>query len=100
MNRKLDKLGLYYLKPAINLALYLYDHIIEYVEPIDILFHVLESDEIPINWLYDPLFNTSLSRKFDRNRTLSGANFKKAWAIIEKLQCKNVYIYAMSKNLG
>ena len=59
-------------------------------------FLALENDGAPLSWLYKPLLTTRLNRKFDRNRTLSGADFKKVWAIVEKPQCKNVY-FAMGQ---
>ena len=33
----------------------------------------------------------------DRNRTLSGSNFEKAWKIVEKSNCKAAYVYAMGQ---
>ena len=33
----------------------------------------------------------------DKERTLSGSNFKKAWPIVEKSKCKNAYVYAMGQ---
>ncbi len=80
-----------------NLDPYLYDHIISYIGPIDMLFLGMECDGAPLSWLYGPLLSAPLSRGFDKNRTLSGSDFKKAWAIVEKLQCKKVYIYAMGQ---
>lgn len=80
-----------------NLDPFLYDRIMDYVGQIDILFLGMECDGAPLSWLYGPLLSTPLSRGFDRNRTLSGSNFEKAWAITQKLQCKQVYIYAMGQ---
>lgn len=80
-----------------NLDPFLYDHIVDYVGSIDMLFLGMECDGAPLSWLYGPLLSTPLSRGFDRNRTLSGSNFEKAWAITQKLQCKRVYIYAMGQ---
>ena len=80
-----------------NLDPFLYDHIIDHVGSIDMLFLGMECDGAPLSWLYGPLLSAPLSRGFDRNRTLSGSNFEKAWTIVEKLQCKQVYIYAMGQ---
>lgn len=80
-----------------NLDPFLYDHIRESIGPVDMLFLGMECDGAPLSWLYGPLLSTPLSRGFDRNRTLSGSDFEKAWSIVEKLQCKNVYIYAMGQ---
>ena len=80
-----------------NLDPFLYDHIFNYSGSIDMLFLGMECDGAPLSWLYGPLLSNPLSRKFDKNRTLSGSDFKKAWGIVEKLQCKKVYIYAMGQ---
>lgn len=80
-----------------NLDPFLYDHIIEHIGPIDILFLGMECDGAPLSWLYGPLLTTPLSRGFDKNRTLSGSDFNKAWNIVNKLQCNKVYIYAMGQ---
>ena len=80
-----------------NLDPFLYNHIVDYVGSIDMLFLGMECAGAPLSWLYGPFLSAPLSREFDKNRTLSGSNFEKAWAIVEKLQCKKVYIYAMGQ---
>lgn len=61
------------------------------------LFLALVNNGFPLNWLYDPLFTAPLSRKSARNKTLSEADFKKAWVVVKKLRCKNVYIFAIGQ---
>ena len=80
-----------------NLDPTLYDHIFSYLGPIDMLFLGMESDGAPLTWLYGPLLTGSLKRTYDRNRTLSGSNFEKAWSIAEKSGCKEAYVYAMGQ---
>ncbi len=80
-----------------NLDPYLYDHIVSYVGSLDMLFLGMECDGAPLSWLYGPLLSSPLRRGFDKNRSLSGSDFKKAWAIVERLQCNKVYIYAMGQ---
>ena len=80
-----------------NLDPFLYDHIVAAIGSIDMLFLGMECDGAPLSWLYGPLLSAPLSRGFDRNRTLSGSDFKKAWDIVGKLNCKKVYIYAMGQ---
>ena len=80
-----------------NLEPTLYNFIFENIGPVDMLFLGMECDGAPLSWLYGPLLSTPLIRSFDRNRTLSGSNFEKAWDIVQKLQCKKVYIYAMGQ---
>ena len=80
-----------------NLDPTLYDHIFNYLGQIDMLFLGMECDGAPLTWLYGPLLTGSLKRTYDRNRTLSGSNFKKAWSIAEKSGCKEAYVYAMGQ---
>ncbi len=94
---KLKGKALMFAADSNNLDPFLYDHIIDYTGSIDMLFLGMECDGAPLSWLYVPLLSAPLNRGFDRNRTLSGSNFEKAWAIVEKLQCKQVYIYAMGQ---
>jgi L-ascorbate metabolism protein UlaG (beta-lactamase superfamily) len=80
-----------------NLDPFLYDHIFNYVGQIDMLFLGMECDGAPLTWLYGPLLSSPLKRSYDRNRTLSGSNFEKAWMIAEKSNCKKAYVYAMGQ---
>ncbi len=80
-----------------NLDPYLYDHIFNYIGPIDILFLGMECDGAPLSWLYGPFLSTTLKRSHDKNRTLSGSNFEKACKIAEKSNCKQAYVYAMGQ---
>ena len=80
-----------------NLDSSLYDHIFNYIGSIDMLFLGMECDGAPLTWLYGPLLTGSLKRSYDRNRTLSGSNFEKAWSIAEKSGCKEAYVYAMGQ---
>ncbi len=80
-----------------NLDASLYDHIFKYIGSIDILFLGMECDGAPLTWLYGPLLSAPLKRSHDRNRTLSGSTFEKAWKIAEKANCKAAYVYAMGQ---
>lgn len=80
-----------------NLEPALYDHLSEFLGPIDMLFLGMECDGAPLTWLYGPLLSQPLKRSYDANRTLSGSNFDKAWKIVQSLKCKEAYIYAMGQ---
>ncbi len=80
-----------------NLEPCLYDHIFQKIGALDILFLGMECDGAPLTWLYGPLLTHPLKRTYDRNRTLSGSNFDKAWTIAEKSKCKKAYVYAMGQ---
>lgn len=80
-----------------NLDFFLYEHIFRSIGAIDVLFLGMECEGAPLSWLYGPLLSNPLRRTYDRNRTLSGSNFEKAWQIVEKSNCKEAYIYAMGQ---
>lgn len=80
-----------------NLDSHLYDHIFNWIGEIDFLFLGMECDGAPLSWLYGPLLSSPLKNTHDKERTLSGSDFKKAWPIVEKSKCKNAYVYAMGQ---
>lgn len=80
-----------------NLDSHLYDHIFNWIGEIDFLFLGMECDGAPLSWLYGPLLSSPLKNAYDKERTLSGSDFKKAWPIVEKSKCKNAYVYAMGQ---
>jgi L-ascorbate metabolism protein UlaG (beta-lactamase superfamily) len=75
----------------------LYEHIFDHTGPLDMLFLGMECDGAPLTWLYGPLLSNPLRRSHDRNRTLSGSNFEKAWKLTEQSNCKHAYVYAMGQ---
>ncbi len=94
---KLKNKQLLFAADSNNLDSSLYEQIFSYIGPVDMLFLGMECDGAPLTWLYGPLLSTPLKRTYDRNRTLSGSNFEKAWKIVEKSGCKKAYIYAMGQ---
>lgn len=80
-----------------NLDPFLYQNIFNFIGSIDILFLGMECDGAPLTWLYGPLLTNPLKRAYDKSRTLSGSNFQKAWAIAERSECKQAYVYAMGQ---
>jgi hypothetical protein len=75
----------------------MYDHILDIIGPVDMLFIGMECDGAPLSWLYGSLLTKPLSRTHDHNRNLSGSNFEQAWSIVERLKCKEAYVYAMGQ---
>ncbi len=76
---------------------HLYDYLVQFLGPIDMLFLGMECDGAPLTWMYGPLLTQQLKRSYNDNRTLSGSNFEQAWSIVQKLKCNEVYIYAMGQ---
>jgi L-ascorbate metabolism protein UlaG (beta-lactamase superfamily) len=80
-----------------NIEPKLYEHIREVVGEIDTVFLGMECDGAPLTWLYGPLLTKPVSRKMDQSRRFDGSDFNKAFKIIEQLNAKRVYVYAMGQ---
>lgn len=80
-----------------NLDSLLYENIFQHIGPIDILFLGMECDGAPLTWLYGPLLTKALKRSYDKNRSLSGSDFERAYSIAQKSRCKEAYVYAMGQ---
>lgn len=78
-----------------NCEFKIYDNIREAVGKIDLIFLGVQCDGAPLSWAYGPLLIKPLSRKMDHSRLSSGSDYEKAIALIESLQPKEVYVYAM-----
>jgi L-ascorbate metabolism protein UlaG (beta-lactamase superfamily) len=75
----------------------LYKRIRKLIETVDVLFIGMECHGAPLSWLYGPYLSSTISRRDDEARRLSGSNSKKAWAAVEELRPKQVYVYAMGQ---
>lgn len=80
-----------------NIESKLYQHIYDCFGNIDVLFLGMECDGGPLSWLYGPLLTNQLSRKMDQSRRLDGSNYVKAIDIVNQLNPKQVYVYAMGQ---
>ena len=80
-----------------NIEPELYKHIHTAIGDVDVLFLGMECDGAPLTWLYGPLLTKPLNRAMDQSRRLAGSNFERARNIVDDLQCKEVYVYAMGQ---
>lgn len=78
-----------------NLAPELYRYIKKDLNTIDAVFLGMECEGAPLTWLYGSLMMKSLSRKANQSRRLNGSDCKRAYSLINALETKKVYIYAM-----
>jgi L-ascorbate metabolism protein UlaG (beta-lactamase superfamily) len=78
-----------------NLEPRLYELLREAVGDIDALFLGMECDGAPLSWIYGPLLMRPIGRGMDRSRKLSGSDCAQALAIVERVRCRRVYVYAM-----
>lgn len=75
----------------------LYEHIRTQTGSVDMVFLGMECDGGPLSWLYGPLLVKPLARKQDQSRRLDGSNFEKALDLVQTLNARQVYVYAMGQ---
>jgi len=80
-----------------NIEPKLYEHISEFVKEVDALFLGMECDGAPLTWLYGPLLTKPLARKMDQSRRFDGSDFARGFKIVEQLNAKRAYVYAMGQ---
>ena len=80
-----------------NIEPKLYEHISELVGEVDALFIGMECDGAPLTWLYGPLLTKPLARKMDQSRRIGSSDFARGFKIIEQLNAKRAYVYAMGQ---
>ena len=80
-----------------NIEPSLYRHIRSVTGEVDVLFLGMECDGGPLTWLYGPLLTNPLARKMDQSRRLDGSDHSKGMDIVNQLNAKQVYIYAMGQ---
>jgi len=72
-----------------------YKHIHDLTGDVDVLFLGMECAGAPLSWLYGPLLTKPLVRKMDQTRRLDGSDSQKALRIVDQLNARQVYVYAM-----
>jgi hypothetical protein len=50
-----------------------------------------------MSWLYGPLVCQKLERGMDESRRLAGSNYEQAMNIVNYLNCREAYVYAMGQ---
>lgn len=63
----------------------------------DAVFIGMECFGAPLTWLYGPLLTKAISRRDDESRRLSGANFERAWNVVQEVSTPRVFVYAMGQ---
>ena len=73
----------------------LYTRLASRVGPIDALFMGMECHGAPLSWQYGPLMTQTIVRRDDESRRLDGSDCERATRIVDAIDCKRVFIYAM-----
>ena len=96
----LVKLGLHSLlfaADSCNIDPVLYEHLHREFGDVDALFLGMECDGAPLSWLYGPLLSQKIERGMDESRRLAGSNYEQAMNIVNSLNCREAYVYAMGQ---
>ncbi|HKX30699.1 MAG TPA: MBL fold metallo-hydrolase, partial [Blastocatellia bacterium] len=80
-----------------NLETRLYEQVNNLVDDIDVLFLGMECDGAPLSWIYGALLTKPVERGVDQSRRLSGSDYPRAIDLVTKLNCEQVYVYAMGQ---
>ena len=94
---RVGKHTLLFAADSCNIAPKMYEHIHKQIGDVDALFVGMECDGAPVSWIYGPLLTQRLERPKDHSRRLAGSNYERAMAIVNQLNCKEVYVYAMGQ---
>jgi len=78
-----------------NLSPEMYAKVREIFGPVDRLFLGMECAGAPMSWLYGPLLTKPLERRQDQERRLDGTDCELGLVLIEMMEARQVYIYAM-----
>ncbi len=74
----------------------LYRRIAARTKRVDALFIGMECDGAPLTWLYGPYLSTMVTRREDESRRLSGSDAARGLSLINELNPRMVYVYAMA----
>jgi L-ascorbate metabolism protein UlaG (beta-lactamase superfamily) len=80
-----------------NIEPELYRHIHDITGDVDLIFIGMECEGAPLTWLYGPLLTRPIVRKMDQSRRFDGSDHGKALKIVEALNPRQVYVYAMGQ---
>jgi L-ascorbate metabolism protein UlaG (beta-lactamase superfamily) len=94
---RMGKHALLFAADSCNIEPKLYERLHDVIGDVDVLFLGMECDGAPLTWLYGPLLTKPLDRKMDESRRLAGSNHEQASDIVDRLNCKEVYVYAMGQ---
>lgn len=72
-------------------------HIAKLCGPVDYLYMGMESEGAPLSWIYGPLLDEPIDRKWDQSRRLNGSNAVLGLKLVQAFKPKKVNIYALGR---
>lgn len=78
-----------------NIEPRVYEHVHKIYGDADVLFLGMECLGAPLSWLYGPYMGNKTDKSIDQSRRLAGCDYNGAINIVNRFNCKEVYVYAM-----
>ncbi len=94
---RLGNNSLLFAADSCNIEPQFYKELHSIIGDVNALFLGMECDGAPLSWLYGPLLTQTIQRAMDESRRLAGSNYEQAIDIVNRFNCKNVYVYAMGQ---
>jgi L-ascorbate metabolism protein UlaG (beta-lactamase superfamily) len=94
---EVDGHSLLFAADSCNIEPALYKHFARLYGGVEVLFLGMECDGAPMSWVYGALHTQPIDRKKDRTRRLAGSNYIRGMAIVDELNPREVYVYAMGQ---
>jgi L-ascorbate metabolism protein UlaG (beta-lactamase superfamily) len=94
---RFDQHSILFAADSCNIEPRLYEHLHDVTGDVEVLFLGMECDGAPLSWAYGPLLSQRMERGMDESRRLAGSNFEQAIDIVNRFNCKEVYVYAMGQ---
>ena len=92
---RLGEHTLMFLADSRNVESRLYEMLHDEIGNVDVLFIGMECDGAPMSWIYGPLLTNPLDWDMDQSRRLSGSGFDQGIDLVNRFQCRHLYVYAM-----
>jgi L-ascorbate metabolism protein UlaG (beta-lactamase superfamily) len=80
-----------------NIEPRVFEHVRRAIGDVEVLFLGMECDGAPLAWLYGPLLTQTLDRTINASRRLAGSDCEQGMQMIDALECKEAYVYAMGQ---
>jgi L-ascorbate metabolism protein UlaG (beta-lactamase superfamily) len=75
----------------------MYEHLVEYIGPVDILFVGMECVGAPLTWVYGPLLPKAPTHRHSQDRRSNGCDAAGALALARSLRCRRTFVYAVGR---
>jgi L-ascorbate metabolism protein UlaG (beta-lactamase superfamily) len=89
--------SLLFAADSCNVEPRVYEHVRRAVGQVEVLFLGMECDGAPLSWLYGPLLTQTVDRAVNASRRLSGSDCEQGLHMVQALDCREAYVYAMGQ---